>query len=93
MEIFNITIIWNGELREFPNVTNVEHGKGYVHFKDGKIHRHFSGVPYEIEYYFPGDKTEELPDDTIKWQKRVQAPAWLFFVVLKTINIIPLLII
>lgn len=67
--INNVIIIWNGELRNFENVTEVERGRGFVAFTDGKIRRFFSDVPYEVESYYPGDKTDELPDDVIQWQK------------------------
>lgn len=78
--INNVIIIWNGELRNFENVTEVERGRGFVAFTDGKIRRFFSDVPYEVESYYLGDKTESL-SDVIQWQKGVQAPAWLLFAV------------
>ncbi len=58
MEIKNVTIIWNGTLRKFENVTDIEIGRGFIFFTDGKIRRYFSDVSYEIESYYPGDPGE-----------------------------------
>lgn len=66
MKINNVTIIWHGNVRRFENVKDLEHGKGFVSFTDGKIHRFFSGVPYETESYYPDDKPESLPGKVIQ---------------------------
>lgn len=58
--IYNVYIIWAGGEREFKNVTEVERGKGFVAFKDWKIHRFFSDVPYEVESYYSDDKTDDV---------------------------------
>ena len=72
MEIHNVSIMWDGKVRKFEKVTDLELGKGFVSFSDKKIRRYFAAIPYEVESYYPGDKTDELPDDVIQWQKGVK---------------------
>lgn len=65
-EINNVTIIWHGEERKFKNVTELERGRGYIFFHDGKIRRYFSDVPYEVESYYPGDEPAKLQAEVIE---------------------------
>ena len=66
MKIYNVIIIWNGEIRRFENVKEIEMGRRFVSFIDGTIHRFFSDLPYEIESYYTGDKPDELPKEPIQ---------------------------
>ena len=55
----DLTIIWNGQILIYKDVTNVSANKDYVTFRTADDHNHsYHNVPYHLETYWPDTGTQ-----------------------------------